>query len=221
MSHLCSQKGLKPTPTWWVALHQVVDARKVPGQAKRRPLQSHGSILSLNPFGDDAEGTEGGNSDPLRVKEKGRAEGLRLEEELKVALCGDCASSPAVPSPTVQKPRPGQGRGRGRKAMLGRSCPVLSFPPFALPQHSTAVKAEAASWKPEVSRDWGQPQHTTPHTTSHTTHAGGPLVLDRDLGAEFPACILWPKARGLPTPPSRQAGRLGRPTLRSRSCSWT
>ena len=107
MSHLCSQKGLKPTPTWWVALHQVVDARKVPGQAKRRPLQSHGSILSLNPFGDDGEGTEGGNSDPLRVKEKGRAEGLRLEEELKVALCGDCASSPAVPSPTVQVHRPG------------------------------------------------------------------------------------------------------------------
>ena len=127
---------------------------------------------------------------------------------LRVLLC---------PLPLFRSP--GQARAVGE--LLARSCPALSLPPFALPQHSTAVKAEAASWKPEVSRDWGQPQHTTPHTTSHTTHAGGPLVLDRDLGAEFPACILWPKARGLPTPPSRQAGRLGRPTLRSRSCSWT
>lgn len=165
MSHLCSQKGLKPPPTWWVALHQVVDARKVPGQAKRRPLQSHGSILSLNPFGDDAEGTEGGNSDPLRVKEKGRAEGLRLEEELKVALCGDCASSPAVPSPTVQKPRPGQGRGRVVSKELPGPLPSSLCPPTT--QHSSQGRSSLVEARGFQRLGSAPAHHTTYHKSYH------------------------------------------------------
>ena len=75
-SCLCSKKGFKPPRTWQVILviREVTDARKVPGQVKRRPLKSHGSILSLDLLGGNAEGTEGGNSDSLHVEEKGRAE---------------------------------------------------------------------------------------------------------------------------------------------------
>ena len=68
-----------------------MDARKVLGQVKHRPLHGHVSFPNSDPFRDNAEGTEGGNSDPLCMEEKGRAKGLRLEEELKAALCGDCA----------------------------------------------------------------------------------------------------------------------------------
>lgn len=106
----------------------MTDARKVPGQAKRRPLHSHGSMLSLNPFGDNAEGTKGGNSDVLCVEEKGKAEGLMLEEELKVVLSGCVLRVLPCPLPLFRS------SGQGSRGGFGKELPG-PLPPRT--QHSS------------------------------------------------------------------------------------
>ena len=152
MPCLCSQQAFNSPPTWqeFLITRQIVDAQKVPGQAKRRPLHNQGPVLSLDLFGDDVEGTEGGNSDSLQVEENGRAEGLRLKEGLGVALCRDCASGPAVSAAAVQRCRPGQVGENWEGA-------AQPSPSHCLPNRSTAVLAEEASWNPEASSNWDQP----------------------------------------------------------------
>ena len=215
MCRLCSKKGFQPPPTWQVILvsREVTDARKVPGQVKRRPLENHGPILSLDPLGGNAEGTEGGNSDSLHVEEKGRAEVLRLEEELKVAPSTDGASGPAVPSATAQK-----------WESFGKELPS-ALPPSALQKRGPAVRAEAASWNPEACRACDQP-HIRGAVIACMREAHwyltGIVGVNTLLSVEGKSpCVPRPKARGLPSPPSRQVARRRRPTLRSRSCSWT
>ena len=56
-------------------VHEIVDSSKVPGQVKHGPLDNHNLVPNLGPCGHHIEGAKGGNSDPLRVEEKGRAEG--------------------------------------------------------------------------------------------------------------------------------------------------
>ena len=149
LPRLCRQQEFSSPPTWqeFRITHQTVDVEKVPGQAKRRPLHNQGPVLSLDLFGDDVEGTEGGNSDPLHVGEKGRAKGLRLKERTRgCPVQGLCFRSPAA----VQRCRPGQLG----EIWEGAAQPSPSHCP---PNCSTAVLAEAASGNPEASSDWDQP----------------------------------------------------------------
>ena len=72
-----ASQGLMCSLTRQVILifREVVDTCKVPGQAKHGPLDNHGLVPNLDPFGDNIEGAKGGNSDPLRVEENRRAKG--------------------------------------------------------------------------------------------------------------------------------------------------
>ena len=72
-----ASQGLMCSLTRQVILifRESVDTCKVPGQAKHGPLDNHGLVPNLDPFGDNIEGAKGGNSDPLQVEENGRAKG--------------------------------------------------------------------------------------------------------------------------------------------------
>ena len=72
-----ASQGLMCSLTRQVILivREIVDSSKVPGQAKHGPLDNHNLVPNLGPCGHHIEGAKGGNSDPLRVEEKGRAEG--------------------------------------------------------------------------------------------------------------------------------------------------
>lgn len=129
------QQGLNSPPTCqeFLITCQIVDVQKVPGQAKRRPLHNQGALLSPDLFEDDVEGTEGRNSDPLRVEENGRAQGLRLKEGLGVSLHRDRASGPAVSSATVERCWPGDWESFGKE----------------LPTPLLPTTLQTAAWQPQ------------------------------------------------------------------------
>ena len=204
----CSQQEFNSPPTWqeFLITRQIVDAQKVPGQAKRRPLHNQGPVLSLDLFGDDVEGTEGGNSDSLQVEENGRAEGLRLKEGLGVALCRACASGPAVSAAAVQRCRPGQVGENWEGACL------LSLPLPSKPQHSSPGRRSLMQ-----SRGFQQLGSALRYTaTCHERYCtcGRPIGTSQGLwgavscfpGRRRGTALRGPGPRGLPSPPSRPAG---------------
>ena len=74
-----ASRDLIPPPTWQgpPAGLEVVHSYEVAGQVKHGPAQSHCPVLSTDVLGDGVKGAKGGNPDPLRVEEKGKAEALR------------------------------------------------------------------------------------------------------------------------------------------------